>query len=314
MITLFSTPKPFIGHFEIIQRNAFESWTYLQPRPEIILFGDEKGTDKTAAEFGLRHVPDVACNEYGTPLLNDIFEKAQKIASHDVLCYVNADIILMSDFIRAIQSVSALKRRFLVVGQRWDLEIKQPLDFSPDWENRLLSLIGGMGKLQENYAMDYFAFSRGMWGEIPPFAIGRMAWDNWLCYRARALSVPVVDATEAVIVVHQNHDYSHLPTKWKNEEKNIDIEDIRRSAEGARNMQFMSGLDYNFTMLDATHKLTKNRRLRPALGPASLKRRLKTIPILRPHTPLARLMNGLIRVYRPAGAAFRKYKASRRSE
>ena len=130
MLTLFTIAKPFHGHIAVIQRNAIRSWTSLRPACEIILFGDDEGTAKTAADFGVRHIPDVACNEYGTPLLNDIFEKAQRVARHNLLCYVNADIILMSDFMRAVEEVARRKRRFLMVGQRWDLDVQEPLDFS----------------------------------------------------------------------------------------------------------------------------------------------------------------------------------------
>lgn len=54
MITIFSTPKPFRGHFEIIQRNAIQSWLRLRPGCEIILLGNDEGT----AEFNLRHVAE----------------------------------------------------------------------------------------------------------------------------------------------------------------------------------------------------------------------------------------------------------------
>ena len=43
MLTILSTPKAFTGLFAVIQRNAIESWTKLEPRPEIILFGRDVG-------------------------------------------------------------------------------------------------------------------------------------------------------------------------------------------------------------------------------------------------------------------------------
>lgn len=64
MLTIFSCPKPFRGHINIIQRNAIRSWTLLQARPEIILIGNEEGTAEVCKEFGLRHIPDVERNEY----------------------------------------------------------------------------------------------------------------------------------------------------------------------------------------------------------------------------------------------------------
>ena len=133
MVTLFSMPKPFRGDIGLIQRNAIESWTLLRPRPEVILLGDEEGTADLAASFGARHVPGIARNEFGTPLVNSIFESAEQIASHEVLCYVNTDIILMSDFVPAVRRMRFPK--FLMIGQRWDLDVCRPLDFrDPAWE------------------------------------------------------------------------------------------------------------------------------------------------------------------------------------
>ena len=76
------------------------SWTRLSPRPEILLFGDEEGTAEIARELGLRHFPEVARNEFGTPLLDDLFRQAEQHASTPLLGYVNGDIILTDDFTR----------------------------------------------------------------------------------------------------------------------------------------------------------------------------------------------------------------------
>src|SRR3979411_2268445 len=128
MITLFATPKNFRGHIAMIQRNAIASWTRLTPRPEIFLFGDEQGTEEIAGELGIRHFPEVARNEFGTPLLGDLFRQAEQHASTPLLGYVNADIILTDDFIAALDRVRALYEKFMMVGQRWDLDWELPLD------------------------------------------------------------------------------------------------------------------------------------------------------------------------------------------
>ena len=121
MLTIFSIPKPFVGHVGVIQRNAINSWRSLHPSCEIILFGDEPGTEETAAEIKAKYVPQIARNEYGTPLLDCVFAEVQQIASHNLICYVNADIILLSDFLEAIKRIRFW--RFLAVGQRWDMDI-----------------------------------------------------------------------------------------------------------------------------------------------------------------------------------------------
>src|ERR1022692_1467240 len=111
MITLFACPKPFLDpHIALIQRNAIVSWLALRPRPTIILFGDEDGTAEVSRDFGLMHVPSVARNALGTPLVSDIFRKAEAMSSDSAACYVNADIILMDDFSEAVRVCAQRKR------------------------------------------------------------------------------------------------------------------------------------------------------------------------------------------------------------
>src|SRR5437868_3788704 len=127
MITIFTTPKAYEGHIGIIQRNALQSWTRLRPRPEIFLFGDEEGTRQAAADSGTQFVPDVARSASGTPLISDMFALAEQRAQTGLLCFVNADIVLMSDFMRAVRRFEDWQRKFLIVGRRWDIDVKEPI-------------------------------------------------------------------------------------------------------------------------------------------------------------------------------------------
>src|SRR4030043_774264 len=103
MLTIFTIPKPFNGHIGIIQRNAIQSWTRIHPDCEIILFGKEPGVEEVAAEAKARYVPEISRNNYGTPLLDYVFAEVHKTAQHRLLCYVNTDIILLSEFMKAVQ-------------------------------------------------------------------------------------------------------------------------------------------------------------------------------------------------------------------
>src|SRR5438045_1218659 len=98
MFTIFTTAKPFKDHVGIIQRNALRSWSLLQPKCEIILLGDDEGAAEAAADFGAKHIPDVQRSDQGIPLISDIFRVAQSEATYPWLCFLNADIILMQDF------------------------------------------------------------------------------------------------------------------------------------------------------------------------------------------------------------------------
>jgi len=98
LLAIIGMPKPFLGHIGIIQRNAITSWTKLQPRPEVLLFGREEGAAECAADLGLVHIPEVARNQHGTPLLADLFARAEKRTTYDTLAYVNAAGKMMSAF------------------------------------------------------------------------------------------------------------------------------------------------------------------------------------------------------------------------
>lgn len=249
MITIFAIPKAFDGHIGIIQRNAIQSWTLLRPQPEILLFGDEKGTREFCREFECRHLEKVAKNEHGTPLLNDIFAQAQRQASHPHLCYVNSDIILPGGFGSACERVARWRPRFLMVGRRWDLDLEQPVDFSQgDWEERLMALVRERGQRQTAWAVDYFFFPRGCFGEIPAFAVGRYSWDSWLVWKVRTSGNPIVDASAVIQAVHQNH-----PTPHNLGQKGGMLE----TEEGKRNFQLTGGYRYLGRIDDASYVLTQ---------------------------------------------------------
>jgi len=90
---------------DITQRNAIQSWLILNPKPDVILLGDDEGVSQAAKEFNVRHIPKVACNEFGTPLVSALFEEAEKTATTPLMCYVNGDIIFIQDFMDGIKKV-----------------------------------------------------------------------------------------------------------------------------------------------------------------------------------------------------------------
>jgi hypothetical protein len=262
MLTIFSTPKPFVGHSNIIQRNALQTWKRLHPDVEVILLGDEAGTAEVCREFGLRHIPEVERTSEGTKLIRSLFGSAQQLARYDIVCYSNCDIILGSDFLRAFQRVSSWSDRFLMIGRRWDTDIKEPIDFvDRRWEEQLRERAVEFGTQRHYDCIDYFVFPKGLFAEIPALAIGRLHWDHWLAWSASNQNAPVVDVSNLVVAVHQNHDYSY----HKAGERGV------WQAEGTRrNFELAGGFWHLHTIEDATHRLTKHgiKRLRlHRLGP-----------------------------------------------
>lgn len=235
--TLFAMPKAFTGQFDAIQVNAIESWTRLQPRAEIILFGDDQGTAEAARKFGLRHVPEVTRNEYGTPRVDRLFADAQRLAEHDLLCYINSDIIVMPDFGKCISDVSreTEEHDFLAVGRKTSLPITDVLDFETrDWDHRLRAWAASEGR-HVTYDSDFFVFRRGMWKDIPAFAIGRCYWSSWFMWDARRRGLDVIDLTAVALTVEPRHDYSHARSTGGNKRLfGVEYEANRRLFRGCR--------------------------------------------------------------------------------
>jgi hypothetical protein len=257
MLSVFAVPKPFSGHVGTIQLNAIRSWRALALDADVILLGDEPGAAEAAATTGAHHVREVARNEHGTPLLDDVFRRAREAARHDVLCYVNADILLTSDLPQAVAAVRAARARFLLVGRRTNLDVTEPLDFSGTWEDDLRRRAAKEGELTPPEWIDYFVFPARLFHDVLPFAIGRAGFDNWLLWKAKSEDAAVVDATRSVLVVHQNHDYGHHPGGRQG---------VWDGIEAQRNRELVGGSERCLFISDATHLLVRG-RLVPNLSP-----------------------------------------------
>ena len=252
MLTIFTIPKPFKGHDNIIQRNAIQSWLKLRPRCEIIISGDDAGVAETAHELGVKHIASIEKNEFGTPLLSSAFSSAQKLAENNILMYTNSDVVFFQDLIEAIKRID--KPSFLLCGRRWDLDIEEEIDFTNNgWTDKLLERVKSEGKLHGLSGMDYFVFPRNS-VDMPAFAVGRPGWDTWLIYNMRSRRVPVINATDAITVIHQNHDFTHSKFGEKNRVG---------GPEWQRNIEIAGGLTNMLTLRDASWVLGESGLRRP---------------------------------------------------
>ena len=285
LITFFSAPKPFTNpHIATIQRNAIKSWTLL-PDVEVILLGEETGLAEAARELGVKHLSNVARNAFGTPLISSMFQLARENSTSDLLCIINADMVLMDDFVKAaMESRSSLApparagvllerqrqavglHNYVLLSQRWDLDITQPLEFTEGWQDRLSSTVHRQGSLHRPAGSDFFLFPRSAYTDVPAFTIGRAGWDNWMIYKARSEKWPVIDCTPSVMVVHQNHDYSHLPG-GKPHYEHPDTDENIRLAGGQANIRY--------TILDSTHQLLGGKLTRPKITSARFSRKFE---------------------------------------
>jgi hypothetical protein len=284
-LTLFTLPKEFVDpHISMIQRNALASWLRLGAAVEVFVMGDDSGVRGAALEYGAVHIAEVARNEFGTPLLDSAFAIAAARSNAPTLCYVNADIVLLEDFLGAVRRLP--RRPYLAIGRRWDWDVRTPIELG-DGGAALRARALREGSLDLGRGSDYFVFPTHTEFGLPAFPVGRPGWDNWMIGRALELRIPLIDMTPCALAIHQNHDYAHVASgelgSWL-------------GPEADRNRELAPGLErYKHTPINATHVLTPS-GLRRTRSLAHLRARLEAFIRLRPAgAPLHRLIRAVRR-------------------
>ncbi|KAL7539051.1 hypothetical protein ACHAXR_009004 [Thalassiosira sp. AJA248-18] len=151
-------------------------------------------------------------NKYGVPVLGSLFEVAMR-SCPDALTftYVNGDLLPDVDFLETLEAVSSVmaETNFLMVGRRTNV----------DWTHRATSIREegfdfdihfSEGQLFTSEALDYFVCTQHAidFNGIPPFVVGRPAYDNWLVNHIyHDGTVALIDATKTASVIHQQDSY-----------------------------------------------------------------------------------------------------------
>lgn len=253
MLTIFSIPKPFKGHIGTIQRNALASWRRLQPTVRVVLLGQDDGIAEAAREFGCEHEPEITLNSYGTPLITDAFRRVVTAAHTPYLLYSNADMLFNDTLLVSVRALANLPN-FICAGQRWDLDVTQDLTgaSASTWDE-LFATHTTRGRLHGPAGIDYILFPRSYDLQMPDFAVGRVGWDSWLMWSTRQRRTPLVDATDDLVALHQNHDYTSLRggyQHWRGPERDLNV----RAAGGLHRM---------LTLREASTRLSCGKLLAP---------------------------------------------------
>lgn len=270
MITIFSIPKPFSKDICIIQTNSIKSWLKANPNGKIILFGDEPGIKEvTSSDQRITQVTQIQKNKNGTPIVSDIFVKAQRLAKGELICYLASDIILTSDF-QSVEKKLHEHQSFLALGRRTDLDLQVAVDFKqPNWEKKLLMQVRQKGRLHGCSALDVMIFPRRLKFTMPNFLIGRPGWDDPFVYQLIKKGVLIIDVTPVLTAIHQNHNYNHHRQGkigvWKGEEAQY-------------NIKLAGGFSKMATIRNARLLLTPQGLVRPPL----LRRIYATVSLISP--------------------------------
>ena len=230
-------------------------------------------------------------NEFGTPYLDAAFQRAQQIAQNDLMCYVNADIILFDDILVTLEHIPFDK--FMVVGSRWDIDVDQLIDFHiPSSRQSFKNAVLSNACLKHQLGSDYFIFKKDSLGDLPTFVVVRPYWDYWMIYNARAKHFPVIDASHSIMDVHQNHRYAHVSGG---------IDDTWYGPEADANNEHV-GDEKHFTLWDCTHLIDEHHTIQETKGDRYLSRKIKTMAFLNPRIGLRKkwqafLIKGLMWMY-----------------
>ena len=250
MITIFGTPKNFEGIFDTIQTNAINSWRAQGLDVEIIIFGDSKGARKIAKSINAIYVPEIKTSNKGVPLISDLFQKADKLTKNDLLVFVNSDILLPLDFFTKIKKIQNIPNKYLMVGHRWDCDVDFKIDFlNKKNYKKVWNKLFFKSKKHRPSGIDYFIYKKNTFKNIPDFSVGRPGYDNWIVWHARRRLIPVIDLSDELKVIHQNHHF-----KFHNlvNDPKVFIEE-----DGARNMEFIGENALN--LCDANYILSSNK-------------------------------------------------------
>ncbi len=181
---------------------------------------------------------------------------------------------MLTDILEQAKRILGLAKQFLLVGQRWDLDVHEELAFTPGWQERLGEECKERGRLHKPMGSDYFIYPRQCFEHIPDFAIGRAGWDNWMIYEARQRGWKTIDATRSINIIHQEHDYSHLPGGQPHYQLPETDENVRL-AGGRRNI---------FTLVDANWVIKKDKISRKPFSWSRFFREIEIFPMVTLHS------------------------------
>lgn len=247
MLTIITTPKPLsVEGNRLAFQNAIRSWVRLSPRPEILVFGG----DHTLVESeGGRWVGDFRATQ-GRPYFDDFINRAERLATNDILMYCTDHLVLTSSLVPVIETVADMfSGHFLIIGKRWGLHVQRPIDFSDNWEGTLWDRVLGADSPGNNAAKDYIIFRRPLGLTVPGFIMGYPWYDTWLVWAALQAGYPVVDASDVITVVHQSHKFV---------EGDVEKRELTPGGQHNRRIGKSLHLDGKGAISQATHVLTPN--------------------------------------------------------
>lgn len=212
-----TTTKPYDDYNRVIQINAISSWLRLNVDKIVIINSSDSDNRKYFNANNVNVVPFKRQSSMGVPYVKDVFESGYgDYKNGDVLCYINADMILHDDFVFSINSIpTETYDNFLIGGRRWSWKDKNAFlsiqSFPMDLEN-----VKSNGSLDPSCATDYFVHNKELYENIIPsdMMIARCNWDMWLNATAMERG-KTIDITNTCFAIHPHHGYGNRKMGWE---------------------------------------------------------------------------------------------------
>lgn len=254
MVTFFTTVKDFQGKNIVNQINAIRSWLIGNKyKCEVIIFNHRVDLKSLGNLPNIIFDNTISTSETGIPFINAMFYRASILAKNNVLCFLNADIIINDIFIKnIIQIDKRVKRDYLIVGERLDTQLDYFIDFSdPLWYDKLIKT--NNLHIHPPLGSDFFVFPKGQYSpdkfSLPDLLVGRPGWDNYMIYISRKKSLKLINLAPSTRVIHQNHDYNH---KNKSE--------VIKKKEDIYNYNYLPPTEkYKYILIFCNYKFENNR-------------------------------------------------------
>jgi len=295
-ISLITTLKPFKGLARIHQINSLQSWAKFIEGAEIIVVGESEGFETILSEFkfNIKWIKEVKTSYSGAPYLDDMIKKGLENARNDSVCIINADTILLSDFVKSVSKlINIYDNNFLLTSRSFSLNINTILNFDdPEIEERLKNIV------RKNYIhndirslpTDFYFFHREFLSnaKIPPFIYGRGVFVRWYIYHAHCKRIPIIDATPVITAIHQMHSFDYIKDHDVQEELQK-VKDPYKALMKGREFRWnleIAGPAAYFSGADFTHILTEQGLVK-INSPYHLVRYLLKKPLLPPYSKVS---------------------------
>ena len=231
LITIVSSPRPYISsHGEYAERQLrviFQWLVEFSGRAQIIFVESKEaanlpsGVETVCKTLGVEYSNELKQDAGGQDRLDSLFEIATARAQSDVIMLLNSDCFVGPRFAEILQRTIPESGSFLISGIRYVFPMEDNLEFNP-----LLESVASYAEHQiinpssakpryvglRQDMLDYFVFRKGSYLGIPPFRIGKSAWDNWLFAEAVRKKWQTISGgvnPPVLYLVHPEHDRPH---------------------------------------------------------------------------------------------------------